>query len=664
MNAREAKKRIEVLKKEIEHHRYQYHVLDAPEISDAALDSLKKELDDLEQRYPQYITPDSPTQRVAGEPLSQFKKVTHAQRMLSLNDAFSQQDMDEWFARMQRFLPSDEYTFFAEPKIDGLAMNLTYRNGVLAIASTRGNGYVGEDVTANIRTLHSVPLQLPKIAELRGIETVEIRGEVYMTTKAFDAVNRERSLAGEPLYMNPRNLAAGSIRQLDPRLTASRDLRFLAYAIPTNLGQRTHAEEHALLQKLGFRVDTLCRSCDSIAEVMKTYDALQKKRATLPYQIDGMVIVVNDNALFSRLGVVGKAPRGAIALKFPAEQATTVVEDIVVQVGRTGVLTPVAHLRPVRVAGTMVKRATLHNIDEIQRLDVRVGDTVIIQKAGDIIPDIVQVLKNMRPKHSRVWHMPSLCPLCNAQVTRTEGEVAYYCSNPDCEGKHREQLYHFVSKQAFDIEGLGPKIIDALVEGDLIATPADIFTLTIEDLEPLERFAEKSAHNLIQAIAARTTISFPRFLFSLGIRHVGEQMAYALAQEFQTLPAFLSTTTEQLDSIPHVGEAAIESILTYIANPQHIAMLDALTRHVHIERMQLHTQGKFAGKSFLFTGSLTQMTRTEAKERVQALGGKAAGAVTKELDYLVVGDAPGSKLSKAEALGVRILSEDEFLALL
>ncbi|MCW1929934.1 MAG: NAD-dependent DNA ligase LigA [Candidatus Kerfeldbacteria bacterium] len=661
MNKKEVKQRIELLKKEIEHHRYLYHVRDIQEISDAALDSLKKELFDLEQQYPEYITPNSPTQRVAGEPLAQFTKVTHSHRMLSLNDAFSREDMEEWVARMERFLPEANFSFFVEPKIDGLAMNLTYKNGELVVASTRGNGYVGEDVTVNIRTIQSVPLQLRDIPVIRHVDTVEIRGEVYMTKQSFNAVNTEREKAGEPLYMNPRNLAAGSIRQLDPHLTASRDLRFLAYALPTDLGQKTHAEEHKLLESMGFRTDPLCRVCTSIDDVMKMYGEMQKKRDALPYQIDGMVIMVNDNALFTRLGVVGKAPRGSVALKFPAEQATTVVEAIDVQVGRTGVLTPVAHLRPVRVAGTMVKRATLHNMDEIRRLDVRVGDTVVIQKAGDIIPDIVEVLKKMRSGKPRTWQMPKRCPLCNALVQQPEGEVAFYCTNPDCDGKHREQLYHFVSKHAFDIEGLGPKIIDQLVEQDLIATPADIFTLTEEDLVPLERFAEQSAHNLLESIRERTTISLARFLYALGIRHVGEQMAHTLADEFKTLDAFLQASAEDIDVIPRIGPAAVKSIAEYLSNPKHQKMLKALREHLTIQKVKTNASGKLSGTSFLFTGALSHMTREEAKERVQALGGKTAVSVTAELSYLVVGDKPGSKLTKAEKLGVTVLSEDEFL---
>lgn len=661
MHAREAKQRIELLKKEIEHHRYLYHVRDTQEISDAALDSLKKELFDLEQQYPQYITPDSPTQRVAGEPLSAFQKVTHVQRMLSLNDAFSREDMDAWLGRMQRFLPDAQFSYFAEPKIDGLAMNLTYVNGVLYTAATRGNGYVGEDVTANIRTIQSVPLTLRAIPALRGIERVDVRGEVYMTKEVFQAVNAERERTGQPLYMNPRNLAAGSIRQLDPQLTASRELRFVAYALPTDLGQRTHAEEHALLEQLGFRVEHVCRECATLDEVMHMYDELQRKREELPFDIDGMVVMVNDNILFQRLGVVGKAPRGSIALKFPAEQVTTVVEDIQVQVGRTGVLTPVAHLKPVRVAGTMVKRATLHNLDEIRRLDVRVGDTVIIQKAGDIIPDIVQVLTNLRSGHPRQWQMPQHCPLCNTRVEHSEGEVAYYCTNGECEGKHREQLYHFVSRQGCDIDGLGPKIIDQLIDQDLVATPADIFMLTIEDVQPLERFAEKSAKNLIESIEQARTIPLHRLLFALGIRHVGEQMARDLADHFMSLEAIISATPDELQQVQHVGPAAIESIVAYMRNPKHRHMLAELMEQMRITHAPKVSGGVLAGQSFLFTGTLSQMTRDEAKDRVRALGGSVVSSVSKALSFLVVGDDPGSKLTKAEQLGVTILSEEEFM---
>lgn len=653
--------RIAVLRKEIEHHRYLYHVLDRQEISDAALDSLKKELFDLETEHPELITADSPTQRVAGEPLPGFTKFTHQKRMLSLNDAFSRADMDEWSERIRKLIPRDTYTLFAEPKIDGLALSLWYEDGLLQVAATRGNGFVGEDVTQNIRTVQSVPLRLHDIPAIHRAKRIEVRGEVYMTKTAFDQVNREREAAGEPTFMNPRNLAAGSIRQLDPKLTAARDLRFLAYSLPTDLGQQTHAQEHELLKKMGFYTDPDSRVCADIDAVMDLYNGIHEKRERMNHQIDGVVVVINENSVFERLGIVGKAPRGAMALKFPAEQTTTIVEDIQLQVGRTGVLTPVAHLRPVPVAGTRVARATLHNMDEIERLDVRIGDTVIIEKAGDIIPDIVEVLVNLRPKNARKFVMPKVCPVCNSAVVHAEDEAGYYCSNTECEGKSREQLYHFVSKVAMDIDGLGPKIIDQLVEQDLIRTPADLYLLRPEDLMVLEGFKEKSTHNLIDAIKASSRVTLKRFIFALGIRHVGELMAASLAEHFLTIKKLMNASTEELDSIENIGPAVIESLKAYFENPKHRALVEQLLEHITIARQAPAITGPLSGKTFVFTGTLEHMTRTLAKERVEKLGGKALSSIVKDLDYLVVGADSGSKLKKAQEYGVTILSEAEFL---
>lgn len=664
MTKAQAKQRIEKLKKEIDHYRYEYHVLDKQDISDAALDSLKDELFKLEQEYPELITPDSPTQRVGGEPLSKFQKVEHSTRMLSLNDAFSREDVNDWYARLQRLDPGQKFTYCAEPKIDGLAMSLIYENGILHIGATRGNGRVGEDVTHNIRTIESIPLRLETIPQLKKAKRIEVRGEVYMTKKVFESINKEREKAGEPLYMNPRNTAAGSIRQLDPKMAAERELRFLAYALPTDLGQKTHYEEHLLLKKLGFSTDADVKECNTIDDIWTMYEQIMKKRARYHYQIDGMVVQVNDNKLFHRLGVVGKAPRGALALKFPAEQATTIVEDIQVQIGRTGALTPVAHLKPVHVAGSTVSRATLHNIDEIKRLGVRIGDTVIIQKAGDIIPDIVEVLPNFRSGREKVFHMPKKCPACQSPVERHEGEVAYYCSNKKCFAQQKEQFYHFVSKKAFDIDGLGPKIIDQLLDEGLIHTPADLFELTKGDIEPLERFAEKKADNILASIQAARTIPLPRLIYALGIRHVGEQTAVMLAECFGTFAKLQKATAQQLEAIHDIGPAAAESIHQYFDDAHHQEFLAQLLVHVHIQKPKQQRSQKLAGKSFLFTGGLESMTRDDAKQLVRENGGTIISSVSKKLDYLVVGEDPGSKLEKAEKLGIKILTEKQFLQLL
>lgn len=664
MTKREVKSRIEKLRKEIDHHRYVYHVLDRQEISDAALDSLKKELFDLEQQHPDLITLDSPTQRVAGEPLEQFKKVQHSSRMLSLNDAFHRGDLEAWVERLHRIQPNAQWTFFAETKIDGLAVSLIYEDGLLQLAATRGNGYVGEDVTHNIRTIESIPLRLRSVPQLKRVKRIEVRGEVYMSKKTFQKINQERQKAELPLYMNPRNTAAGSIRQLDPTMAAERDLMFLAYALPTDLGQTTHEEEHELLHALGFKTDRRSRACRSLDEVMAFYDSIAKERDQLPYQIDGIVVQVNSNEFFRELGVVGKAPRGAIAMKFPAEQATTVVEDIQVQVGRTGALTPVAHLRPVQVAGTTVQRATLHNMDEIQRLGVKIGDTVIIEKAGDIIPDIVEVLPNLRTGKEKFFHMPKKCPSCDSPAQRPQGEVAFYCTNKNCFAQQKERFYHFVSRKALNIDGLGPKILDQLLDKGLIHTPADLFLLQVGDLEPLERFAEKSAQNTVQAIQAARHVSLARFIYALGIRHVGEQTAIDLAEEFRSFDALQRATQEELEQVSDIGPVVAQSIAEYFADPKNREFLQELLQQVQIEQSKRARSQVLSGKSFLFTGTLQSMTRDDAQELVREHGGDILSSVSKNLDYLVVGEESGSKLQKAQKFDVRILTEQEFLQMI
>ncbi len=663
MNQREAKNRIEKLKKEIDHYRYVYHVLDRQEISDAALDSLKDELVRLEREFPALVTPDSPTQRVAGEPLAQFEKVTHPTPMLSLNDAFGEEDLRAWEERLMRLDPFARLSFFAEPKIDGLAVSLLYEDGLLRLGATRGNGRVGENVTQNIRTINSVPLRLNALPALKRAPRIEVRGEVFITKKVFVAINREREKAGEPLFMNPRNTAAGSIRQLDSELTAQRDLRFIAYAIPTDLGQKTHREEHELLQAMGFYTDPDARECADIAAVMHFYEEIQKKRDAMPCQIDGVVVIVNSNPLFQKFGVVGKAPRGSIAMKFPAEQATTVVEDIQVQIGRTGAMTPVAHLRPVRVAGTTVKRATLHNMDEIKRLDVRIGDTVIIEKAGDIIPDVVQVLPKLRTGKEKTFHMPRQCPVCGAPVARADGEVAYYCTNKACYGQQREGIYHFVSKKGLDVDGVGPKIIDQLLENDLIKNAADLFEIAVDDLAPLERFAETSAQNMVDALKNARRVPLERFVFALGIRHVGEQTAVVLADYFGSFAQLRHAKFEELEALPDVGPVVAQSITDYFSDKHNCVVLDRLVAHLHIVNPKKKSV-RLSRKTFLFTGTLASMTRDDAKAKVRAEGGKVVSSVTKDLDYLVVGEEAGSKLEKAQKLEVRILSEEQFLKML
>ncbi len=664
MTRSDAIKRIKTLKKEIQHHRYLYHVLDKQEISDAALDSLKKELFDLEQQYPDLVTPDSPTQRVGGEPLEKFQKVTHQERMLSLNDAFDRADMDAWVERLLRLDPDASLTYFAETKMDGLAISLVYKDGVLKVGATRGNGRVGEDVTNNIRTIESIPLQLHDNALSKQSKRIEVRGEVYMSKEVFEKINVEREKNGEAVYANPRNTAAGSIRQLDPSIAAARDLRFMAYALMTDLGQQTHAQEHKMLQKLGFKTDPQATACTSIDHVMKFYDKVNAKRDALAYQIDGVVVQVDSNKQFQRLGVVGKAPRAAIALKFPAEQATTVVEDIQVQVGRTGALTPVAHLQPVQIAGTTVQRATLHNMDEIKRLSVKVGDTVVIEKAGDIIPDIVQVLEKMRSGKEKAFRMPRTCPVCGSPVTRPEGEVAHYCTNKECFAQQKEQFYHFISKKGLNVDGLGPKIVDQLLDEGLLSTPADLFELQEGDLEPLERFAETAAKNVIQAIKDARSVPLARFIYALGIRHVGEQTAIDLAQHFGSFAKLQQATQEELEAMHDIGPAAAESIVQYFSNNKHQQYIEQLLSHLRIENPQQPRSKKLQGKAFLFTGTLESMTRDRAKEVVRENGGTVLSSVSSKLDYLVAGENPGSKVEKAEDKDVQVITENEFFSLI
>lgn len=662
MNKNDAKKRIAKLREEINHHRYLYHVYDKQEISEAALDSLKYELSELENQFPDLITADSPTQRVAGEPLPGFKKVMHSQRMLSLNDAFSFADLQKWEQRLQKIIDTP-LVYYAEIKMDGLAVNIRYEDGILVQGATRGNGSIGEDVTLNLRTIEDIPLRLygkyPKL--------LEVRGEVYMKKAQFEAMNK----AADGKYANPRNTAAGTIRQLDPKFVAERKLNFMAYDCISDLQVNYHSEIHEQLQTLGFRSNLLNQRCKSLRDVQEFYEKVNTQREKLGYWIDGIVINVDSLKTFKTLGVVGKAPRGAIAYKFPAEQTTTIVEDIQIQVGRTGALTPVAHLQPVSVAGTTVRRATLHNDDEIKRLDVRVGDTVVIEKAGDIIPDIVQVLPNLRPTSTKPFQFPNTCPACGAKVERKETEVAYYCPNPQCLGKDKERLYHFISKNGLDIEGLGPRSIDQLFEAGLINTFADMFRLRAEDLLSLEGFAEKSAENLVAEISNSRNVALSKLLQGLGIRHVGEETAISLAQSFPTINELEQATLENLQAIPEIGDVVAQSVYTFFHDPIQKKQLQDLLKYVMVvppdrrdAMNRVSTTKNISGKTFVLTGTLHTMTRDEAKQKIRLTGGKVSGSVSKKTDYVVAGDDPGSKYDKAKDLGVKILSEGEFVKML
>ncbi len=658
------KKRAEQLRNEINYHRTLYHVEDRQEITDAALDSLKKELADLEMAYPELVTPDSPTQRVGGKPLSKFAKVRHGVRMLSLNDAFSEADLKNWIKRIQKLAPNEKLDYFCELKMDGFAISLEYESGVLKRASTRGDGTIGEEVTQNIKTIEAIPLRLRTTKKIIP-QFVEIRGEVFMAKKEFEDLNKKQKKKGEHLYANPRNLAAGSIRQLNPTLAASRPLDFMAYEVTTDIGQITHQEEHDFAKAFGFKTDRYAKHCANIEEAISFCASWIKKREKLPYHIDGVVISINDQKVYEKLGVVGKAPRGAIAFKFPAEQATTIVEDIAVQIGRTGALTPVAHLKPVRVAGSTVSRATLHNEDEIKRLDVRVGDTVIVQKAGDIIPDVLKVLKRLRPKGTHPYRFPKKCPVCESTVIRKEGEAAHYCTNPKCFAVELQKLTHFVGKSAMNIEGLGKKIVEQLAQVGLVRDAADLYELTEGDLLPLEGFADLAAKNTIASIQESKYPSYEKLLYALGIRHVGEETAIMLTHTFLTLEELAGSEKEALEHTADVGPVVAESIVTWFADEKNKDLLNRLQARGVVPHYEQNKASKaLSGKTFVLTGTLSALSRDEVKERIRASGGKVSGSVSAKTNYVIAGEKPGSKKEKAKAFGVTVINEKELMQLL
>ncbi len=678
----EVKERINKLRKAIDHHRYLYHVLDKPEISDSALDSLKKELFDLEHQYPELITPDSPTQRVGGKPLKEFKKVKHLEPMLSFNDAFNEEDMKDWQNRSDKILRnSNPGGYYCELKIDGLAIELTYEDGLLKICSTRGDGMIGEDVTQNLKTVEAIPIKIISPEEViknlkeagldhfikRVTEALAgqliIRGEVFITRKEFDNINKQQKRLGLKEYANPRNLAAGSVRQLDPQITKSRNLDSFSYSLKTDLGQKKHEEEHLLLKAMGFKTNPHNKFLEDLADVQKFRDYWEKNRLKLNYEIDGIVVIVNENKNFEHLGVVGKAPRGAIAYKFSPIEAETVVEDIIVQVGRTGTLTPVAVLKPVGVGGVTVSRATLHNLDEIRRIGVKIGDTVIVGRAGDVIPDIYRVIKELRTGKEREFHMPRKCPVCGEKIEQISNQVAFKCVNKNCPAIRREAIYHFVSKRAFDIDGVGPKIIDQLMDTALIHDASDLFYLKRPDLLNLERFADKSADNAIQAIQEKKTVSLDKFIYSLGIEHVGEETAFTLAKNFKKLEKIRHAGLEDLQNISDIGPVVAKSIIEWFQKPYNQKLIDKFKKAGIKVLEEKTTKGsdRLAGKTFVITGSLESMSRDQAKDRIREFGGDVSSSVSKNTDYVVAGSEPGSKYDKAQKLGVKIISEKEFL---
>ncbi|HTY40067.1 MAG TPA: NAD-dependent DNA ligase LigA [Candidatus Paceibacterota bacterium] len=689
MTKTEAKERIARLRREINRYRTAYHVYDKSLISDEALDSLKKELFDLEQQFPDLVTPDSPTQRVGGAPQKQFRKVerTGRRRMNSLEDAFSEDDMRAWFERLENYLGRKVTApFYCDLKMDGLAVELIYSDGLFVQGSTRGDGFIGEDITQNLKTIEAIPLRL------EGDDVPDeliVRGEVFLTKKEFERINREQEKLGGKLYANPRNVAAGSLRQLDPKVTAGRRLDFYAYGIVPRDKDETayfkaypsHSAEYQALNKYGIKTNPHGAAVRTFAEMFAFHEKVKKMREKLPHEIDGIVVTVDDNRLYAEAGIIGKAPRAAIAYKFSPKEATTIVLDIKVQVGRTGVLTPVAVMRPVNVGGVTVTHATLHNADEIERLGLKIGDTVIISRAGDVIPQVTQVLKEFRSGKEKTFHMPARCPVDGAKVVRDglpagRQGVAYRCSSKNCGAKHREQLYHFVSRSAFDIRGLGPQIIDRFLDEGLISDAADIFELKAGDIAVLERFGERSAENIVREISERKKTTLPRFLYALGILHVGEETALVLAKNYpgkgkhatahDVAYFFKNFSLEKLQEFPDIGPKVAQSIHDWFREERNLKLLDKLDRagiELEIVRPAAGSD-KLAGLSFVLTGTLETMSREQGKERIRALGGDVSESVSKKTSYVVAGAEPGSKYDKAKQLGVKILNEKELLKML
>lgn len=676
------RQRAEKLRREIERHRYLYHVLDRPEISDAALDSLKRELLALEDRYPALVTPDSPTQRVGGRARKEFMKVRHAAPMLSFNDAFTEEELRAWDERWRKLLPKGSTGgYYVELKIDGLAIAMVYRGGIFVEGSTRGDGVIGEDVTLNLKTIEALPLRLRDRADVvrdlsregfRDLarrlpssfpQEIEVRGEAFLTKEEFRCINRGLGARGGQAYANPRNLAAGSLRQLDPAVTASRKLDSFAYDLVTSLGQETHEETHALLRALGLKTNPHNRRVGTLADVVRFRNAWLEKRESLPYEIDGIVVQVNDIGDFRRLGAVGKAPRGAVAFKFPLREATTVVRDITVQVGRTGALTPVAVLEPVEVGGVTVTHATLHNADEVARLDVRVGDTVIVGRAGDVIPQMRSVVKGLRPAGAKPFRTPLRCPSCKMAAARDRGGVILRCPNVQCPGRHREHLYHFAAKPALDIAGLGAETIDKLVDAGFVRDAADFFALRPDDLLNIEGFAEVSARKLVAAIQSRKRIELPRFLVALGIPHVGEETAQVLAQRFGSLRKIAWANERMLRAVPDIGPIVAEAIAVWFRDREHRALLQKFKRAGvrTVAHKRVSFKQTLAGATVVFTGELETLTRGDAKRIAREHGADVAESVSRKTSFVVVGRSPGAKFEKAKKFGVEIVSEADFL---
>jgi DNA ligase (NAD+) len=655
------KKKVEKLREEIEYHNYRYYILDQPEISDAEYDRLLRELEKIEEEYPELLSPNSPTQRVGAPPLEEFEIVRHSIPMLSLANAFDETEAKDFDKRVKKILGSSaDVEYVAEPKLDGLAVELVYERGLLVVGSTRGDGVNGENITQNLRTVKTIPLRLIQ-KEIPAPERLEVRGEVIMQLDKFKELNRKREETGEPLFANPRNAAAGSIRQLDSKITAERPLEIYCYGLGEVRGWtfKTQWEVLQTFPKWGLRTNPHCRKCKDIYEVLDYYHEMNEKRETLPYEIDGTVIKVNRFDLQVRLGEIARSPRWALAFKFQPKQETTKILKIIPQIGRTGALTPVAVMEPVKVGGVEVSRATLHNQDEIDRLDVRIGDTVIIQRAGDVIPEVVQVVTSKRTGKEKKFEMPSKCPVCGAEVIKEE--VIHRCIGLDCPAQLKGRIKHFASKRAMDIEGLGVKLIDQLVDKGLVKDVADIYYIKKEELVALERMADKSAQNIIDAIEESKTKPLSKFLYALGIRHVGEATAEDLARRFPRLDDFFHLSEESLMEVEGIGPEVASSVYQFFRDKKNRESIERLKKAgVKVIEPKVKEKGKLAGKTFVFTGALKFFGRDEVRNLVESLGGITASSVSKKLDFVVVGEDPGSKFDKAKELGIKTLTEEEF----
>ena len=666
--AKSVEKEIEKLRAEIRHHEHYYYVLSDPEISDFEFDQLMRRLQELEAQHPELVTPDSPTQRVGGQPAEEFPKVRHSVPMLSLDNTYSVDDLRDFDRRVRELAGRENVEYVAELKLDGLSMALTYQDGALAHGVTRGDGTTGEDVTANVRTIRSVPLRVEtkKLEAIDSPRRFEVRGEVIMTLKSFEETNARREAAGEPKFANPRNAAAGSMRQLDPRIVAERKLDMFLYFLTVN-GRPPLAEHEkilAVLARLGFKVNPHRRLCKSFDELLAYIQEWEAKRDSLDYEIDGIVVKVNDTRLWEELGTTAKSPRWAVAFKYPARQATTIVKDIRPQVGRTGTLTPVADLEPVDVGGVTVSHATLHNMDEIERLGVKIGDTVLIQRAGEVIPQVVKVMKSA--SDGREFKMPKKCPVCGGDVHRSEGEVAYRCVNAACPARLKESLLHFAGRRAKNIDGLGDKLVDQLVDKGIVRDVADLYSLSQVQLAELERMGEKSAQNLVAEIENSKKADLARLIFALGIRFVGERTGQLLAEHFGSLDKLARASEEELLQVEEVGPRVSEAIREFFGEKRNRAVIEKLRKAglQFEQKIVRKAEGKLAGRQFVLTGTLPTYSRDEAKRLIEEAGGRVTGSVSTKTDYVVAGSDPGSKLDKARALGVKTINEAELVKLI